>query len=104
MTRPKLQPYSRPKHIGQFPTGTCFRAGHLVDTNAGWRTATPQLNPDLCTLCHQCYLLCPEGVIFEVEGKLEIDYDFCKGCGICAHECKPGAIRMGPAGMNEGGA
>jgi formate dehydrogenase (NADP+) beta subunit len=24
------------------------------------------------------------------------DYDFCKGCGICAHECPTGYIRMIP--------
>jgi pyruvate ferredoxin oxidoreductase delta subunit len=22
------------------------------------------------------------------------DLDYCKGCGICAHECWPGAITM----------
>jgi len=26
----------------------------------------------------------------------EIDYDFCKGCGICAEECPCGAITMEP--------
>ena len=25
-----------------------------------------------------------------------IDYDFCKGCGICAAECPSGAIEMRP--------
>ena len=94
MNRPKLQPFSRPKHIDSFPIGTCFDAGHLVDTNAGWRTETPELNPGLCTGCLLCYLLCPEGVIFQVDSQLAIDYDFCKGCGICAHECKAKAIVM----------
>jgi pyruvate ferredoxin oxidoreductase delta subunit len=26
--------------------------------------------------------------------KAEVDYDFCKGCGICAHECKSKSIEM----------
>lgn len=26
----------------------------------------------------------------------EIDYDFRKGCGLCAHECPCGAIEMRP--------
>ena len=26
----------------------------------------------------------------------EFDYDFCKGCGICAQECPCGAIDMIP--------
>jgi pyruvate ferredoxin oxidoreductase delta subunit len=30
----------------------------------------------------------------QVGDRYEIDYDFCKGCGICAHECRAEAIRM----------
>jgi len=99
MTRPKLQPFLRPKHIDQIPCGTCFNAGHLVDANAGWRTDTPVLDQSLCTGCLQSYLLCPEGVIFRAESGLLIDYDFCKGCGICAHECKAKAITMRKGGL-----
>ena len=29
-------------------------------------------------------------------GDYEIDYDYCKGCGICAAECPCGAIAMVP--------
>lgn len=28
--------------------------------------------------------------------KYEIDYDYCKGCGICANECPTKAIEMVP--------
>ena len=98
MSRPKVQSFSRPAHIHELPCGTCFAAGHLVDTNAAWRTETPELNPVRCTGCLQCYLLCPEGVIFRVDGELAIDYDFCKGCGICAHACKAKAIEMRKGG------
>ena len=41
-----------------------------------------------------CYLYCPDGVIFREGSKINIDYDFCKGCGICSKICKPGAIKM----------
>ena len=43
--------------------------------------------------CEQCYLYCPDGVISINNGKAQIDYDFCKGCGICAKICRIGAIR-----------
>jgi pyruvate ferredoxin oxidoreductase delta subunit len=29
-----------------------------------------------------------------VEGKCVIDYNYCKGCGICAEECPVDAIEM----------
>jgi Pyruvate:ferredoxin oxidoreductase and related 2-oxoacid:ferredoxin oxidoreductases, delta subunit len=39
--------------------------------------------------------------VFEVNGrtydrKYEINYDYCKGCGICANECPTKAIEMVP--------
>ncbi|MCK5674343.1 MAG: 4Fe-4S binding protein, partial [Spirochaetales bacterium] len=45
--------------------------------------------------CYQCYLLCPDGAIAKTDNKkIEFDYDFCKGCGVCAHECPFNAIEM----------
>ncbi|MFQ5845859.1 MAG: 4Fe-4S binding protein, partial [Planctomycetota bacterium] len=38
------------------------------------------------------WLYCPEGCI--TRGTYEIDAAYCKGCGICAEECRRGAIRM----------
>ncbi|TRO47493.1 hypothetical protein E2P65_04315, partial [Candidatus Bathyarchaeota archaeon] len=28
------------------------------------------------------------------DGKAEVDYDYCKGCGVCANECTSKAIDM----------
>jgi pyruvate ferredoxin oxidoreductase delta subunit len=66
----------------------------LVTENAGWRTEKPILDKEKCTGCFYCYLCCPEGVIFKLDGKIGIDYSFCKGCGICARVCKSEAIVM----------
>jgi Pyruvate/2-oxoacid:ferredoxin oxidoreductase delta subunit len=33
--------------------------------------------------------------LFEAR-RYEIDYDYCKGCGLCAAECPRGAIEMEP--------
>ena len=83
-----------------FAKNTCFAAGHLVAKNAGWRNVRPVLDAAACTLCLQCYLYCPDGTIFKVRDAagetvaLAIDYDFCKGCGVCARACKFQAIEM----------
>jgi 2-oxoacid:acceptor oxidoreductase delta subunit (pyruvate/2-ketoisovalerate family) len=48
-----------------------------------------------CFHCDICYGYCPDNAIRKGEdGSLEIDYDYCKGCGICASECPCGAIKM----------
>jgi len=40
-------------------------------------------------------LVCPEGCILEQEDEFMIpDYDYCKGCGLCAEECPAEDIEM----------
>jgi pyruvate ferredoxin oxidoreductase delta subunit len=42
-----------------------------------------------------CYIFCPEGCIKRDEqGYFKADLYHCKGCGICARECWPKAIKM----------
>jgi len=44
-----------------------------------------------------CWLYCPESVIDWEKGyKIQIDYTYCKGCGICADVCPVKAIDMTP--------
>jgi len=45
-------------------------------------------------MCLRCFLVCPDGVIDKSGDELVIDYDYCKGCGVCAHECRPKCIEM----------
>jgi len=40
-----------------------------------------------------CATFCPEGII-EIKETATIDYDYCKGCGICANECPAKVIKM----------
>ena len=167
-----VRPYVRPRSPEDYPTGPCFTAGHLVETNASWRSERPVLSVERCTGCLRCYLACPDGAVLRAgaavigvkgpqvdhplpqgEGRGEgtalhvesrrgrghstlvtsasgsveaspsppspspggrgeirfedlrltpngaavrIDYDFCKGCGICARECGAQAILMIP--------
>ena len=50
----------------------------------------------VCTNCEVCELLCPDLCITRdaQTGEILIDLDSCKGCGLCAHFCPKGAIRM----------
>ena len=49
-----------------------------------------------CTWCDVCQLLCPDLCITRdgSSGRILIDLDYCKGCGLCAHYCPKGAIEM----------
>jgi len=48
-----------------------------------------------CNDCGNCWLFCPDLAVKETaERKYEIDYDYCKGCGICANECPRNVIDM----------
>jgi Pyruvate/2-oxoacid:ferredoxin oxidoreductase delta subunit len=48
-----------------------------------------------CFHCDNCYGYCPDNAIIKhPDGSLEINYDYCKGCGMCAAECPCGSIKM----------
>jgi len=52
-----------------------------------------------CFSCDNCFGVCPDNAVIKLTAPGEryaIDYDFCKGCGICAAECPCGAIEMVP--------
>ena len=50
-----------------------------------------------CIECDNCLIFCPEISVLLSEragGRYQVDYDYCKGCGICAVECPRQAITM----------
>jgi 2-oxoacid:acceptor oxidoreductase delta subunit (pyruvate/2-ketoisovalerate family) len=50
-----------------------------------------------CFGCDNCYGVCPDNAVIKLgDGQYEVDYDYCKGCGLCAAECPCGAIEMEP--------
>ncbi len=65
-----------------------------------WRVQRPVIDLEKCTparrgteACFICWLYCPDCVISRTVPPT-IDYEYCKGCGICAEECPTKAISM----------
>jgi 2-oxoacid:acceptor oxidoreductase delta subunit (pyruvate/2-ketoisovalerate family) len=51
-----------------------------------------------CFECDNCFGVCPDNAVikFGSSPPYEVNYDYCKGCGICVAECPCGAIDMVP--------
>ena len=51
-----------------------------------------------CFECDNCYGICPDNAVIKLGPgeRFRFNYDYCKGCGICAVECPCGAIVMTP--------
>lgn len=51
-----------------------------------------------CFECDNCYGVCPDNAVIKLgPGKrFQFNYDYCKGCALCAAECPCGAIKMVP--------
>ena len=55
-----------------------------------------------CLHCDVCMTFCPDVAISKDEsGEYTIDYEHCKGCGICVNECPRGAMELVPEGARE---
>ena len=51
-----------------------------------------------CFECDNCYGICPDNAVVKLGpgNRFKFNYDYCKGCGMCASECPCGAIKMVP--------
>jgi 2-oxoacid:acceptor oxidoreductase delta subunit (pyruvate/2-ketoisovalerate family) len=72
--------------------GAIVNPGSTRNNKTGsWRTFKPILDKKKCNDCDNCIMFCPEGCVNKDH---DIDYDYCKGCGICTEECPVQAIKM----------
>ena len=65
-----------------------------------WRTELPLIDPEKCIpakrdkpACFICWLYCPDALISKTI-PVQINLEYCKGCGICAQVCPAQAITM----------
>lgn len=112
---PTLGGVTTPKSVWEMgwnelvPGAACFSFEHEIDytvvnvqpenrqyaeTNSmnkyvgDWRVVKPVWNVDLCIDCQNCWLYCPDSsIISRNKEMVGIDYDHCKGCGICVQVC-----------------
>lgn len=78
------------------------RTGSFEEVNLGYpdgiavEEAKRCFNCGVCNLCDNCYIFCPDLAIIKQgeDGSNIIDYDHCKGCGICVEECPRSALVM----------
>jgi len=59
-----------------------------------WRAFRPDVDREKCVNCLFCWIYCPDAAVVRKEKWVEVNYDYCKGCGICAKECPKEAIKM----------
>lgn len=82
------------------PGGIIVEAGNAKEYKTGdWRTEKPEVNLEGCIHCFFCWAYCPDSavVVDSENGKMVgFNYDYCKGCGICASICPPKVITMIP--------
>jgi 2-oxoacid:acceptor oxidoreductase gamma subunit (pyruvate/2-ketoisovalerate family) len=86
------QPVAEGESLGMTERRSTFDEVHMgLD---GPAEASRCLSCGVCNECDQCCTYCPEGVLKRVGHRLEFDYSYCKGCGVCMAECPRNVIFM----------
>ncbi len=88
-----------PDTYKDLPLTTIMTRPSTINKTGFWRALRPVLDPSKCIKCWICWKVCPDTAIDlddDLEDYPKVNYEFCKGCGICAYECpaKEKAITM----------
>jgi pyruvate ferredoxin oxidoreductase delta subunit len=60
----------------------------FVEQVGDWRIEKPIFKEEYCIHCQFCWIYCPDMSIISRDQKFShIDYEHCKGCGICVEVC-----------------
>ncbi len=80
-----------PERVGDFSEVAAGLAEHQATKEAG-----RCFSCGICNGCENCYIFCPDLSVITDEGVVSyrINYDYCKGCGICLAECPRNALSL----------
>jgi Pyruvate/2-oxoacid:ferredoxin oxidoreductase delta subunit len=67
-----------------------------ISANLAMRETERCFNCGLCNQCDNCRLFCPDIAVKRDESAQgrHVDYDYCKGCGLCVVECPRYAMTL----------
>jgi len=67
-----------------------------ISANLAMQEADRCFNCGLCNQCDNCRLFCPDLAVVRDQSPRgrDINYDYCKGCGICVVECPRNAMSL----------
>jgi len=82
------------KSYKELPLTPISDAPSTMNMTGYWRVMRPVVDKSKCKKCTICWKFCPDAAIRLVDGVPEIDFRYCKGCGICAVECNAKCIVM----------
>ncbi len=101
----------RPRLEAARRTSSFDEVVHGLDETTALYEARRCMSCGNCFECDNCYGVCPDNAVIKLDpgvvgadgalghgpsGRLHVDYDYCKGCGVCVTECPAGAIVMVP--------
>ncbi len=88
MTQPRLVREERARSFAEIDL--------RVSGNIAMREAERCFNCGLCNQCDNCHLFCPDMSVIHDQSPQgrHINYDYCKGCGLCVVECPRNAMTL----------
>ncbi|MFC1850050.1 NAD(P)-binding protein [candidate division CSSED10-310 bacterium] len=85
-------PRVMPPHLALSDRSDYREVVHALDQDAVVKEAERCFSCGVCNYCLNCITYCPDSSISMINECLEIDYKYCKGCGICVTECPRNAM------------